>query len=242
MSAAPAQHVSWLEDTPQLDLSHPKLRITAHKLTQSRQTLHERAAAIHDFVRRMPFSAVPGAHELKASEILARGAGDCHAKGVLFIALCRAAGLPARLLLVEVRTRFLAGMLDGAPPTIAHVVGQVKVDGKWVSTDGYVIDPLMFARAKQSLRNRGMDSGWGIVCDAKGSWDGRSNCLQQFHPADVVATLGVYADLDDFRRRHLEPRRGWLYALKYFLGSLLVNRRVSRFRDSRPVLGGQRAV
>jgi hypothetical protein len=224
---------NWLEETRQLDLSHPKLRITAHKLTQARQCLHQRAAAIHDFVRRMPFEAGTQSASLRASEVLLRGRGDCHSKGVLFTGLCRAAGLPARLLMVRVRTRFLAGMLDAGPDTITHAVGQVRFGDRWVSTDGYVVDPLMFALAKRSLRETGMDSGWGIVLDAPGHWDGRSTCIQQFRGADVVETLGTFADLDAYRAAGAPDGGRWLHGMKYALGARLVNWRVGRMRRAR---------
>ena len=224
---------TWLEETRQLDLSEPKLRITAQKLTQSRQCMHARAAALHEFVRRMPFVAVPDALRLTASQVLLRGQGDCHAKGVLFVALCRAAGLPARLLLVRVRTRFLAGMLDGGPDTIVHAIAQVRLGTQWVSTDGYVIDPPMFARAKYSLMTENLDSGWGIVRDARGGWDGRSSCIQQFRARDVVQTLGVFSDLDEAVHAGAEPALGWLEHAKYAIGARLVNWRVARLRRVR---------
>jgi transglutaminase-like putative cysteine protease len=223
----------WLEETRQLDLSHPKLRITAQKLTQSRQCLHARAASIHEFVRRMPFVAVPRASALRASDVLLRGHGDCHAKGLLFVALCRAAGLPARLLLVRVKAGFLAGMLDGGPEAITHAVGQVRIGDQWVSTDGYVIDPPMFALAKYSLDRTGRDSGWGIVRHARGRWDGKSTCIQQFRASDMLETVGVFADLDAADAAHPPEPRGWLERAKYAIGARLVNRRVARLRRER---------
>lgn len=223
---------TWLEETRQLDLSHPKLRITAQKLTQSRQCLHARAAAIHDFVRRMPFTAV--AHRgLRASDVLLRGQGDCHSKGLLFTALCRAAGLPARLLFVRVKPRFLAGMLDDAPSTIVHALGQVRFGDRWVSTDGYVVDPVMFAHAKHALRREGRDSGWGIVQDAQGLWNGRDTCIQQFRSQDLVERIGVFADLDAYQRACAAQEESWLREVKYTIGARLVNWRVARFRSGR---------
>jgi transglutaminase-like putative cysteine protease len=219
----------WLVDTRQLDLSHPKLRITAHKLTQAKQTLAARAGAIHDFVRRLPFAASADSHTLSASEVLSRGSGDCHSKGVLFTALCRAAGLPARLLFVQVRARFLAGILDGGPEALPHAVGQVWVDGHWVSTDSYVVDPLLFVRAKSLLRERGLDCGWGVVDDASGYWDGRHSCLHQFRRGDVLARYGAFHDPQHFHAASGE-RPGWAGQLKYAVAAHLVNRRVRAVR------------
>lgn len=223
----------WRLPTAQLDITHPKLHITAQKLTQVKQSLPARAAAIHDFVRRMPFAATSDSTGVRASEVLRRGAGDCHAKGVLFTALCRAAGLPARLLFVRVRTRFLHGILDAAPPEMPHAVGQVHLDGRWVSNDGYVVDPLLFVRAKAALAAAGMDCGWGVVRDARSGWDGTVPQIHQFRAADVVQCYGCFDDPAHFYATQEGEANGWLDTLKYALGSQLVNRRVAQLR--RPV-------
>ena len=69
---------------------------------------------------------------------------------------------------------------------MAHAVGQVLIDEQWVSTDGYVVDPVLFAHAKQRLRDEDGDCGFGIVHDARALWDGTADCIHQFRPADVV--------------------------------------------------------
>ena len=105
----------WLRETPQLDLSDSRLRITAQKIAQSRQTHAARVAAIQDFVRRLPCCAAAGLDQARASEVLHRGQRDCHAKAVLFTALCRAVGLSARVQFLRVRSSFFAGVLSKRP-------------------------------------------------------------------------------------------------------------------------------
>lgn len=219
----------WLRPTRQLDLAHPRIHITAQKLTQAKQSHAARAAAIQDFVRRMPFAASSHADAVNASEVLQSGRGDCHSKGLLFTALCRAAGLPARLLFVDVRARFLAGLLPDGPASLPHAVGQVCVEGAWRSTDGYVVDPVLFARAKDLLRDGEADCGWGIVREATGHWDGHGDCLQQFRRDDVLRVFGAFHDPAGFYG-DADRAPGWLGGLKYALGARLVNRRVAQVR------------
>lgn len=223
---------SWLQSTPQLDLTHPKIRITALKLTQSLHGNLARARAIHDYVRRIPFGAWADATIVQASEVMKKRRGDCHAKGVLFVALCRASKVPARLNFVRIRPRFLEGMIEDGPATMAHAVGQVLIDDHWVSTDGYVVDPVLFAQAKQRLREEGRDCGWGIRLDADAGWDGLSDCIHQFSPDDVVHNYGAYDDPAEFYNelRQDEGAPSWVARLKYSVGTGLVNRRVARLR------------
>ncbi len=222
----------WLAPTRQLDLSHPKLRITAQKLTQARQTWPARAAALHDFVRRMPFAAAADTADMTASDVLAVGVGDCHTKGLLFTALCRAAGLPARLWFYTLRPRFLDGLLPHGrrPEVLAHAVAQVLVDGCWVRTDGYVVDPILFAQAKHRLAETGEACGWGLVRGASGAWDGRSDCIHQFAPPDVLALHGPFDEPAQFHQAGGAPGTSWLARIEYAAGVHLLNRRVAEVR------------
>ncbi len=232
---------SWLRETAQLDLSHPKVHITALKLTQSLHAPKERALAVHQFVRRIPFGAFSDVSHVRASDVMRAHRGDCHSKGVLFVALCRAAGLPARLQFVRIRSRFMHGILDEGPATMAHAIGQVMLDDRWVSTDGYVVDPGMFVQARQHLKQAGLDCGWGVRRAAPPVWNGTSDCIQQFEPADLVHNYGAYHDPAEFYEElsHDEGAPSWVSRLKYALGAQLVNRRVARLREAPPVQGGE---
>lgn len=232
MHAPTSLRRAWLHETLQLDLAHPKVRATAQRCVLGHDTLQERARSIHDFVRALPFGAFSDVSHVRASDVLREGRGDCHSKGVLFVALCRAAGLPARLKFVEVRARFLQGILDGGPDTIAHAVGQVRLGGRWISTDSYVVDPVLFAVAKVLLARAGSDCGWGIVADSAGIWDAHSDRLQQYTYTDVVEELGIHDDPHAFYEE-LSQEVGaptWVARLKYALGAQLVNRRVAALR------------
>jgi hypothetical protein len=168
---------------------------------------------------------------VRASEVLREARGDCHSKGVLFTALCRAAELPARLLFVDVRPRFLHGILDGAPEVMPHAVGQVHLDGRLVVDRRLRGRPGLFALAKQMLRDEELDCGWGVVAGATGSWDGRSHCLHQFREADVVHSHGAFDDPAQFYATCGRGSHDWLGRLRYALGAQLVNRRVRKLRE-----------
>jgi transglutaminase-like putative cysteine protease len=224
---------AWLHETAQLDTSEPRLRITAQKLTQSVQTIAGRAAALQGYVRKMPFTALADARSCTASEVLRRRRGDAACKGLLFAALCRAAGIPARLQFFEVRARFLSGLVQGPAPVTLHAVAQVHVDGRWLSTDGYVVDPIVFAHAKRLLREHDADAGWGVRAAAKGVWDGKGDCLQQLDPADVIRPHPPVHEPAGFNVPHRRQRAGWSLPLAGLLHGHLLERRVRALRAAR---------
>lgn len=233
--AEPAAEASrWLTASRQLDLEHPKVRITALKLTQRHQTLAHRAMALHDHVRSLPFAAHADSASITASEVLRRGSGDCHSKALLFTALCRAAGLPARMLFLEVRTRFLAGLLDEAPRAMIHAVSQVLLGDRWLSTDAYVLDPLLFAQARLQVLDSGLDCGWGLVSDARARWDGQRDCLHQFRAEDIRQVAGIFDDPADLYAARAASGTGLRHRLAYALGVSLLNRRVAELRRLPP--------
>lgn len=233
-SIPPALHVddpqAWLHETAQLDTSEPRLRITAQKLTQSVQTIAGRAAALQGFVRKLPYTALADARAT-ASEVLRRRRGDAACKGLLFTALCRAAGIPARLQFFEVRARFLAGFVDGALPVVPHAVAQVHVGGRWLSTDGYVVDPTLFAHAKRRLREQDAEIGWGVRAAAQGVWNGAGDCLHQLDPTDVVRRHApVHEPAEFYAQQH---RGAWPPSLVAVLRGHLLDRRVRALRGAR---------
>ncbi len=177
MNPSARQPREWLDETAQLDLSHPGLQHTVRRVLEGTRTPREQALALHSFVRLLPFGLVPGACYLRASEVLGLHRAECHGKGVLFVALCRIAGIPARLQFVRLPGEMLHGLVADPPPTVRHAVAQVRLGGQWLGTDGYVLDPARYARARRHLAQAGRRMGWGLHRDAPPLWDGRHDCL-----------------------------------------------------------------
>jgi hypothetical protein len=75
---------------------HPDVVARARQIVGSRTNLYERALAIHDWVhanvRKEPTVSLPS-----ALDVLRRLAGDCNEHTYLFVALARAAGVPAKI-------------------------------------------------------------------------------------------------------------------------------------------------
>ena len=228
----------WLVSTQLLDLDDPKLRIQAMRITQLASSARQKAVFIHDFVKSLPFGCVAAFDHVPAAAVLRAGRGDCHTKGTLFVALLRAAGVPARLRFVSLSSKFLAGIIDIPQESITHAVGEVYLSGRWVQTDTYVTDEQFEMRALRKLDERNLRLGLGIHVNADRNWNGHKASHAQYSDEDPsslpLRDLGVAHDPKYFfsDRSNNERQLGWTTRLKWMLVAAVVNHRVGKIRLS----------
>ena len=226
----------WIQPTKQLDIETSKLRILSQRLTQLHASERQRAIAIHDYVQRMPFGCVPDFRNLAASDVIGIGHGDCHAKGILFVALLRAAGLAARLRFVTMPTRFLSGLIDTGSATMIHAIGEVCIAGTWQQVDTYVVDVEFGNAARAKLRAQGHKLGYGVHLLGDTHWNAATDALGQCALADPdslpVVDWGVDDDVQSFYadEEHAALRHTFGLRVKWMLGAKLVNRKVAQIR------------
>lgn len=226
----------WLGNTQLLDLNDPKLRIQALRITQLASSATQKAVFIHDFVKSLPFGCVAAFDHVPAAAVLRAGRGDCHTKGTLFVALLRAAGVPARLRFVLLSSKFLAGIIDVTQESITHAVGEVYLSGRWVQTDTYVTDEQFEMRAWGKLVELGLRVGLGIHVNADRSWSGQKDSHAQYSDKDPsslpLEDLGVAHDPKYFYSDGSKQERqlGWTKRLKWLLVATVVNHRVGKIR------------
>lgn len=228
----------WLGGTQLLDLDDPKLRIQAMRITQLASSATQKAVLIHDFVKSLPFGCVAAFDHVPAAAVLRAGRGDCHTKGTLFVALLRAANVPARLRFVTLSSKFLAGIIDIPQESITHAVGEVYLSWRWVQTDTYVTDEQFEMRALLKLNEQGLRVGLGIHVNADRYWSGHKASHAQYSDKDPsslpLKDLGVAHDPKYFYsdRSNNERQSGWTTRLKWMLVAAVVNHRVGKIRLS----------
>ena len=226
----------WLGSTQLLDLNDPKLRIQALRITQLASSATQKAVFIHDFVKSLPFGCVAAFDHVPAAAVLRAGRGDCHTKGTLFVALLRAAGVPARLRFVSLSSRFLAGIIDVTRESITHAVGEVYLSGRWVQTDTYVTDKQFELRVLRKLVELRLKVGLGIHVNADRYWSGQKDSHAQYSDKDPLSLpledLGVAHDPKYFYSDGSKQERqlGWTKRLKWLLVATVINHRVGKIR------------
>jgi hypothetical protein len=149
------------------DCRAPAITALAYRLGVAEKTPREYATAAFDFVKRnIAFEIAPLCDVV---DVLRAGAGTCMHKISLFIALCRAGGLPARykFFTLTVTDDFMEPEFERAPlfklwydamgSFLLHGQGEVWIDGAWISAD-VNNDPLRQAATGLPLTRLGEDS------------------------------------------------------------------------------------
>ena len=97
----------YLEPSDFIDSDHPKIIELADSLTQIDHSQQARAVSLYywvrDEIRYNPYAVQADPASYRASATLAAGEGWCVPKALLLAALCRAAGVPARVGFADVR-------------------------------------------------------------------------------------------------------------------------------------------
>jgi transglutaminase-like putative cysteine protease len=158
----------FLTPTEYLDADHPLVRRTAETLTRGATSDTERIGRIYYYVRDLPYDVLASFRYLargqhRASDVIRHGVAFCMGKASAFVALARAAGVPARVAFqtldspdkefLSPQVRALWGGKAGRPERTLpwHSLGEVQLGGRWIKLDA-TIDAATAARLGKPYR------------------------------------------------------------------------------------------
>jgi transglutaminase-like putative cysteine protease len=146
---------SYLESTEYLDADHPLVAALSDKLTHGAGSDVERVWTIYLYVRDLRYDVLESfrylaAGQRSASAVLEHGVAFCMGKASSFVALSRAAGVPARVAFQTLESpekeflspevRALWGGKRGRPLPW-HSLGEAFLNGRWVKLDATIDAP-----------------------------------------------------------------------------------------------------
>lgn len=196
--------ISFTSPTRYIDFEHPRVAAAVGAATRGLKSPVERAVRIHDFVRdEIRFGWSTGFYDQSASEVLSNGVGYCNTKSTLFVAMPRAAGVPARQHFVDIHASILSPFTDPGTPYVDHSFTEVNLEGEWLPVDSYIVDKPLFVRAKRRLERESKVLGYGVHADGSCEWSGRTSSFSQFVRSGRFPTLstndyGVFEDVGAF--------------------------------------------
>ena len=167
------------------------------------------AVALHNFVRdEIKFRFSEDFEDLKASMVLAKGEGFSHEKSALLIALLRAAKIPARLRITQLRADLLYPNMDfDENEGMEHSLVEAYVDDKWQSFDTHLIPLDDYKRLSQKRQNRELNCFSGVCEGSETAWQGLGDQYTQWLETTKGPERPYYKDfisyLDYFNRGDL---------------------------------------
>ena len=175
----------WLNPTEYVDFDHPRILSVLEDKVLPERTQHARALAAFYHVRDdIKFGFARGFWDMPASRVEAIGLGYCNTKSTLFVALLRAAGIPARQVFVEIDASVLDGLINPRTAYVDHSYVEVWLEGDWIATDAYIVDPTLFQVAQSRLQREDRILGYGVHQTGENDWDGQTPSYSQFNQLD----------------------------------------------------------
>jgi len=127
---APSPDPELVSATPVIDADHPAVTALARQVAGDVKGRYAASVRLAEAVDRRLEKAY-GASRDRASEVLSSGKGDCTEHAVLFVALARALGIPAR----GVHGLVYARYADGKDALYWHAWAEVLSAGEWIAID-----------------------------------------------------------------------------------------------------------
>jgi hypothetical protein len=219
------------------DFDHPAVKACADQLTSNKDSPVEKVESIFHFVRDgIRFGFPPRWDTIRASEVLRLGIGYCTPKATLFRALCKAAGIPARVHSGLIRTKIMRGIFPSfafpfLPDAGPHSWVDVKIEETWRPIDSYITDLKFYEGALEKLVASKESTGYSIALI-----EGDSSCDFNFgekgfvQMGAVVEDHGGWNDYSEYMNTYKYVRLNRLQRLTFPLIAVLSNRNIGKLR------------
>lgn len=229
----------FLKETKYLNFNDPKINELVIGLTKYSQNDKEKALAIHDYVRdHILFGFNKKFYDMTASEVFEAKRGFCNNKSTLFVAMLRAAGIPSRIVFVDIDKKILNGIVDPRTDFVDHTYSEVYLNGKWIKLDSYIVDSKLFSNAKAKLESTNdVNMSYGVHKSGNFVWDGETDSFSQYVIQDAAniskRQYGYYDDIGDFYDKvsNTWNKANFIQSAVFFLFSGKMNQEIEKIRN-----------
>lgn len=200
---------NYLAETPLLDYGNPIIQTLVLDIHWNTLNEKDKILSIYNYVRDSIAFGYNKSDDIPASQVLKDGYGQCNTKGILFMALLRAVGVPCRMHGFTIDKKLQKGAIKGlyyqlSPKEILHSWVEVNYDGKWLNLEGFILDVPYLTKLQQKFSEcSGSFCGYGVATNAFKNpsiyWNQNDTYIQR---EGIVKDFGVYESPDDFFAEH----------------------------------------
>ena len=219
------------------DFEHPLIRSKVEQLTINKIKSLDKIESFFYFLRdEIKFGFPKKWDEVKASETLQYGVGYCNTKATLFLALCKAADIPARIHTGLIDIEIMRGVFPSfafpfLPSSGGHSWMEIDIENEWKSIDSYINDRPFYEGALKRLHKSSKPTGFSISL-AKGE----SSCEFNFgekgfvHMGAILEEHGTWDDYSEYMSSEKYSSMNRVQLMAYPLIAAISNRNIERFR------------
>lgn len=240
----------FLRETGLLDFSHAAIERLVRERGWRGLEPFERIRAIYNFVRDEILFGYNVDDHIPSSKVLSDGYGQCNTKGILFMALLRACGVPCRIHGFTIDKKLQKGAMTGlvyaaAPSRILHSWVEVLLEDTWYELEAFILDRPYLEKLQQANPGcTGAFCGYGVAtADFQNPVIDFNRNHTYIQKEGINQDFGVYASPDEL----LEEHRQEMSSLKLFIyqniGRHCMNRNIKMIRagrQNRPGAGPER--
>jgi hypothetical protein len=213
--------MNYLKQTPLLDFNHKSIQqlIASHQWQDldDKQKIQQ----IYLFVRDGIKFGYNSSDDLKASDVLADGIGQCNTKATLLMAILRAVGIQCRLHGFTIDKLLQKGAFTGfwymlAPKNIMHTWVEVKYNQHWYNLEGVILDIHYLSKLQTKYKNTNRNfCGYGVYTDDLLNpiidWNENNTYIQKL---GINQDFGLFDDPDSFYQNHQQIKskfKQWIF-------------------------------
>jgi hypothetical protein len=231
---------NYLKETKILDFSDNAIQSLVNNRNWKSLDTVKRAKAIYNYVRDEIKFGYNLSDDIKASEVLNDGYGQCNTKATLLMALLRAAGIPNRIHGFTIDKALQKGAISGiwymlSPKNILHSWVEIYVNDNWYFLEGVILDKDYLTRIQAINKDcKTTFCGFGVYTDNFENppieWNLNNTYIQD---KGINQDFGLFDTPDEFYSKHQQK----LGAFKKYIFRNIVrhkmNRNVERIRNGR---------
>ena len=212
----------------------------AEQLTEKENSIEGKITKLFYYVRDdIKFGFVKKGDFMKASETIRIQIGQCNNKTTLFLALCKALHIPARIHFSLIKKEIQKGIFPAwlfwlLPNQLSHSWLEVEVNGAWRKIDAYINDTIFYEHAKKILERKHWNIGYSMY-RPKNATDPADFDLSKERFEQMGATTddhGVWNDpMDYYMTSKYQNHPNMFTSLVYSLFLPYINQRIEKVRS-----------